>query len=90
MSIGPNWVGHIFHYAQLTPKGLRRKDPHGVDQKPVEISFNYFKVDDWAVIRQNEREIVLGPEEIRSLTQLLVNRYPLDALGGVREDDDGN
>lgn len=90
MSIGPHWTGRVFHYAQLTPKGLRRNDPNGVDQKPVEISFDYFEADDWISIRQTDREIILGPEEVRRLTQLLVSRYPLDALGGVREDDDGN
>lgn len=87
--LGGGQMGRLIHYAQLSPKGKRRRHPHGGTHYKVELSFDSLGVDGWVTIRQNGKEIDLGPEEVRLLTQLLVSRYPLDALAGARGEEDG-
>ncbi|MGE3483597.1 MAG: hypothetical protein AB7L09_02575 [Nitrospira sp.] len=77
----------LIHYAVLTPKGPRRKHPFGGPQREVEVSFDRLGEDGWISIRQHGKEVDLGPDEVRRLLRLLVNRYPLDAMSGVAGDD---
>ena len=86
---GAGLSGRIVHFAVLSPK-RSRKTPHNTAQYEVEISFNNFGVDGWATIRQNGKEIDLGPEELSLLTSLLVERFPLDALSGVGKEPNGD